>query len=440
MSKTVFVLGAGFNQFLEKRFQVSSSSDNSKLSLNVPSKEVWCSPPMSNNFFEHVLKIESSRFNLMYGIKEEVLNYIEGFFQYTKHDLMTKNFDLEHLFSLLDKQLNEAKEQDNKNLYIRLKKIQRHIVYAFGEVFFELEWQLPEKGREILKKFGEIIYKTNSDVITFNYDCLAERGIELASGEIGQKYKHGRPFYNWSRYANYRVPFTRLRLNGPNYWFGTNGRNEASSFYKNYCEQNYKSNFLKLHGSYNWFKYDEFLLTNPTDKGLIKGDILPVSDKIKSLPESLKNEILCFNADWQWGTNPVWSIHSDKHALEPLIIPPIYNKEKRIQKGIFSELWQIAKKILKNCEEVVFIGYSFPNTDSDAETLFKEALAINKNIKVTIVNPDDSIIENFCVRFNYKLPIQYYKYSGDYIESYEIPGAYDNQSQNILNFKEKTKI
>lgn len=422
MSKTVFVLGAGFNRFLEMKFHLNDSKKKNKLSFYFDSKELTLPPPVSNDFFKYVLRTENSRVQTTYGIKEEVLNYIKKWFNRTKQDLKNRCFDLELFFTFLTSQINEAKEQKNRDLYVELLGIQHHLVHALGTVFFELEWQLPKEGREKLKKFGEIIYKTSSDVITFNYDCLAEVGIETASGETGEKLKNGNPRYNWNRYAAYGTKFTKLRLNGSNYWDGTDGRNEAKAFYKNSFKSTYKSSFIKLHGSYNWFKYSEFLRRTPLKRDILAGKILPpISKETKPLPERLKNEILCFNADWQWGNSPVWSAHSDKYVLEPLIIPPILNKEEKIQQNIFSELWHAAKETMLNCEEIVFIGYSFPDTDFYAKKLFLEVFSINKNIKVTIVNPLKSIRNKFRRLVNYKGPIQYYKYGSDYIENYKFP-------------------
>jgi hypothetical protein len=61
--------------------------------------------------------------------------------------------------------------------------------------FFYLAWRLPIKGINVLKKIGEIIYKSKSDVITFNYDCLVGWAIELSSGRSKLE-KEGEMFLN----------------------------------------------------------------------------------------------------------------------------------------------------------------------------------------------------------------------------------------------------
>jgi len=65
------------------------------------------------------------------------------------------------------------------------------------------------------------------------------------------------------------------------------------------------------------------------------------------------------------------------------------------KKNLFSNQWNIARRKLQQTKKLVFIGYSFPATDSYAEWLFRqinylvedmESLTFTK-IDIEVVNP-----------------------------------------------------
>lgn len=193
---------------------------------------------------------------------------------------------------------------------------------------------------------------------------MAEIGIERASGKSDRKHLEEPPF-NWSRYSAYGIKFTKMRMNcSMGYYGGTRGRNASKKFYANYHNQK-TSKFIKLHGSYNWYRYSNLQYNeDPEIKKLPAEEWAKINNLYvyKKVSEKLKNDVICFNGDWQFGMFPNWS-SADKNVLEPIIIPPILFKEQEIRKSIFQELWNLAKKSLLECEQVIYIGYSFPETD-----------------------------------------------------------------------------
>lgn len=418
MSKIVFVLGAGFNQIIKQNFGIYNDfnkRDIERLGFNygeLKGKSFDLSPPMAKDFFRYALISQFSHGKSWQGITEKVLDYIEKSFNRPRIQLLSENgFDLELFFTFLESKINDAKNINDKGQLLYLEEVRRNLISAIGEIFFNLEWHTPYEGRDLLVKFGQIINYTNSDVITFNYDCLAETGIERASEKSYRKHLEEPPF-NWSRYSAYGIKFTKMRMNcSMGYYGGTRGRNASKKFYANYHNEK-TSKFIKLHGSYNWYRYSNLQYNQDSEINNLY--------VYKKVPEKFKNDIICFNGDWQFGMFPDWS-SADKNVLEPIIIPPILFKEQEIRKSIFQELWNLAKKSLLECEQVIFIGYSFPETDFYTKKLFLEVFSENKNIEVTIVNPDQAIGKKFQELVNFEKSIKTYTNSEEFIKNYEIP-------------------
>lgn len=138
---------------------------------------------------------------------------------------------------------------------------------------------------------------------------------------------------------------------------------------------------LKLHGSANWYiPADEFHTAfgsqHPSDKpyniemaGLIKG-ISPATD----------------------------------HDRCPLIIPPVPNKPIT-EISLFRSLWTRAAEYLAEARNIVICGYSLPETDIIAKSLFKNV----RNMKVTdisIVDPDGATVVKWKNLLNKKVNTQ----------------------------------
>ena len=71
----------------------------------------------------------------------------------------------------------------------------------------------------------------------------------------------------------------------------------------------------------------------------------------------------------------------------PFIIPP--TSRKLIRRGsTMHRLWMLAREQLAFCSRIVFIGYSFPPTDSHSEWLFRQIHFLDEGLpEVIVVNP-----------------------------------------------------
>jgi len=77
------------------------------------------------------------------------------------------------------------------------------------------------------------------------------------------------------------------------------------------------------------------------------------------------------------------------NQLKRFIVPLTFsklNKKSTIQHNILSNIWREASSCLSSCEDLYFIGYSFPKTDAQMKVFMMNALQANKNLrKVTVV-------------------------------------------------------
>jgi hypothetical protein len=114
--------------------------------------------------------------------------------------------------------------------------------------------------------------------------------------------------------------------------------------YPSYTKQDmlgYPVEYLKLHGSFNWFK--------------AKGDDSTVFNS---------NAIYHVNED-----DENYQIHKTD---VPVFIPMAHSKESFLNGSLFNTLWAKANDRLKNSDEIIFIGYGFPFTDMNNFAFFLE--------------------------------------------------------------------
>ena len=81
----------------------------------------------------------------------------------------------------------------------------------------------------------------------------------------------------------------------------------------------------------------------------------------------------------------------------PLIIPPVRRKTYAMFGSLFLDLWLQAEDLLARADEIVVIGYSFPETDTQSIDLFKTAFRRRRDTpRVTILDPKpDRAAEKF---------------------------------------------
>ncbi len=127
----------------------------------------------------------------------------------------------------------------------------------------------------------------------------------------------------------------------------------------------------KLHGSVNWYHADTTIGVKVEDRVVYLFDPEPGGTKSLPLP--------CTE-----GYNP---------PDTPLIIPPSFLKPDLLE--ALKTIWSLAAKAISEANVIVFVGYSFPLSDTEMIYFLARALMDNPHLRdVYIIDPNaDSIIQ-----------------------------------------------
>lgn len=96
-------------------------------------------------------------------------------------------------------------------------------------------------------------------------------------------------------------------------------------------------------------------------------------------------------------TNPTIRVTNDQgiNRLEriPAIVPPVMDKSRHYANTGLALVWNSAHEAIREAQEIVIVGFSFPPTDISCQFLFKSA--IQPGVRVVTVNRDPSIAERY---------------------------------------------
>ena len=199
-------------------------------------------------------------------------------------------------------------------------------------IFEQIEVDAPqvdsEKRNSLIRFFNACSSdKSPSLVISFNYDLLVERLL------------HNSEMLNWQ--TDYMVKL-----------------NQYLDYPIMQSSQWQRLNYLKLHGSFNWFVAPGANRTDLSNVYLVEED-KPSKDLIH-------------------------------HRDIPVYIPMAYVKKEFFEGSLYNILWNMARRYLDQADEVVFIGYSFPKTDIDNLYFF---LNYQQKISEIVILEDESSIK-----------------------------------------------
>lgn len=189
-------------------------------------------------------------------------------------------------------------------------------------------------------------------IITFNYDTLIDEVLARKYKNVGHLYFDSiLPKRNSKSKTKYKYPL-----------------------------------LLKLHGSINW--------------KCIKQEYKTI---FESPPINQRSVTHTYNTSKCHFIREIWvdkKIENPGNEVFPLIIPPIPDKPIT-NVAIFKYLWSYAFEYLTECENLVVSGYSLPETDTLATSLFSKFQ--NTRLKhVTIVDPSPNTVLKWVNLFNRK--------------------------------------
>jgi hypothetical protein len=368
-NETVYVCGAGLNRVLHDRFGNS--------------------PPLANEFLKQFL----SRPNFQGAVYRRrlhlLLEFIGKYWHLTTDQLAREDFDIEEFFTFLRRQFGRAYAADDTRAFRALQSIDIEAKRLIFELLGSYEHFIDASPE--MRLLGELICRSQSDVITLNYDTLLEQSIRSASpfahaSLSPQTGYHDRwvanaltdhdvkgRFKEWHQPLSYYLRFDEVQLIGvPGDFVSVPGK-RLYSFPEN---EPYSWSVLKLHGSLNWFRY------------------LPISNRPPSpyepqiaFPDEKKDAIVLSEEFWSWASVP----ERDGWLLDPIVVPPTLYKDEifgqSLYRRVFEPLWSRAREVLGAARHLVVIGYSFPSTDFHVRELFLTSFADRQLETLSVVNP-----------------------------------------------------
>ena len=197
-----------------------------------------------------------------------------------------------------------------------------------------------------LNKFARMVREQKASIVTFNYDDVLDRALYL-DAQYGIQPPAQHAWHPDGGYGFYCRPSTVCVTDAPTQMDDTN------------------SLVLKLHGSINW--------RSRLGEGA-----------------SLGPAAILHHEDWT--VKKIQFHQPDYNRIEshlepdPFIVPPVLVKAELATHPVLSVVWALAFERLKAAKTVVFIGYSLPETDLAARTLFRESLQRRQGLNVQIVN------------------------------------------------------
>jgi len=306
VTNVVYLLGAGFN-----------------CSVLDPMRNMEA--PLARNFFQVLAKsgrlrdrLDAIRGRLFVDL---LLGEIERYWKLDLEALTQTSFDIEECLTLFESQLADGQSVDRELTL-------RRAAFAMRNLLLMYLGELSSSGyTPVAMQFGHEVLGSAADVLTFNYDTLAEESIASSSG-IGPKPQPGRPqspelyaeavladadldasHFTWKPGLAYGFKFDEvslpvagvlLQIAGDRYYGHPN-----NALYED-------TRVLKLHGSIDWLKYTA-------------GRVLPAEYESQPPGPTPSGIVLERHPDFWMGESPT----RNGWHMEPVVIPPQLYKQFR---------------------------------------------------------------------------------------------------------------
>jgi hypothetical protein len=362
VAQVVFLLGAGFN-----------------CSILDPSHD--SAAPLASNFFQVFLADRRTSLDLFrqHVFVDILLEEIERYWHLDLDGLRTEPFDIEECLTLFESQADDAGHPAAK---VRLLRA----AFALQQMLLGYLAELRYGGHTpTAQQFGSEVLAAGADVLTFNYDSLAEEAIRVASG-IGPKPMppslRTNPIeerrladddldashFKWKPGLALGFQFDEIALPIA----GVSQFVEGARYYAHAENQLYSATrVLKLHGSTDWLRYTDQRRYPPFE-----------GERERQPGRGIVLEPI---PSYRFGETP----SRDVWQMEPIVIPPLLYK--RFDQHPLPTIWETALETLSECHTLVVIGYSFPPTDFRTRRLFLEAFSKPHLRNLVVINPDPAI-------------------------------------------------
>ena len=332
---TLFILGAVASKSITKN--------------NKPNSET--TTPLDFEFTGRIASVESKRNHKW--VNESKKRVIEKFLYHTKFHELGLERAISQQISDLDflKAINPRRGNQNVDPIDYLEDVTHLISYILFKARI--------RDTRILEKFISKYFDYDDPqhcpnrIITFNYDTLID-------SYLLRKFKNPQSVYFDSILHSQNSKKSKIDYSHPI--------------------------ILKLHGSTNW------KCTKTEFKKIFEQNDATIIDKSKTKTYNTEG---CHYIEKIWVDKKLENPGND---IFPLIIPPIPDKPIT-NVSIFRYLWTYAFEYLSECQEVVVSGYSLPDTDSLATSLFSK-FKNTRLKKLTIIDPSPTTVLKWVALFN----------------------------------------
>lgn len=375
----VFVLGAG----------ASKAYDASPTNVRMP---------VAKDFFGTFDRLAIS--GNPWVLQEGILGYISAKGVANPHAYLRSGLDIEAFHSEVEADLTVAlRSSDPIEWYFPLRAY-NELVFLFCSTINEIQNGPSSRSHRTLAR----MLKRDDAVITFNWDTLMDRALAAETcWSVADGYgTTPRCIFDdgWKPVdtpANERIAPLLLKLHGSTNWLtayltpdrrgGMTLTHELDPATLHVFQQStapYACYAGRYMGAYQPMSYGYYPpnLTGIPGLSAPPGEVFVRSrQKVPWKPE---------------GTAP-----NEGLVSMPLIIPPVRRKSYGMFGSLFGGLWERAERLLSVADELVVIGYSFPETDTRSDDLFVRAFMRRDTMpRVILVDPSpDRIADRFRSRF-----------------------------------------
>ncbi|MBU1119452.1 hypothetical protein KKH43_06235 [Patescibacteria group bacterium] len=273
--------------------------------------------------------------------EEEYIQQLFSFWHKYETDVISFNYD-----TLIEKYTQK---------FLKVKKVEtpenkRNAIKTVLIIADEHNKLAQEKEIHIYKKNNiRYIYLKNRSIVTDG--LLSQIHSKLYGETAPEKSSYINPLINKLKEKVtlkdiYQIPIPNVNERVGGLWLNSSRNNSLK--------------LLKLHGSTNW---------------LYSGDENLTGEDIRHIPLDRKSSKISLS------------------GLVRYIIPPVLDKSPFYKNNSLKTQWTKAREALETANDIIIIGYSFPETDLSTRFMIQQALKENKKATIHLVSRPQKVVE-----------------------------------------------
>lgn len=371
--------------------------------------------PIAKDFFQTFRKLAISE--NQWVLIGYIINYLSEYHHISTFEEFDKyGNDIEVIHSEIEQRLKDylKSNEDNEKIFKGIHlcfKAYTELIFLFSSVINEIQ------NGPVSKPHVNLVKTLIADdvIITFNWDTLIDKALKTET--------------NWDCFSGYYLKPLAVYQDQWNKVGKSQTSKEAPLLLKLHGSTNWLTSAPVIEGK-NWMSIQElsrenFFIYESTQKPYSTYDgrymdgyadfsygYYPINLPLKGVP--LPEGYFLTRTILRTGSNPQGETEDIGLNSIPLIIPPVKNKQYDSFGSLFDELWKKGEESLTKADEIIIIGYSFPETDYKSDLLFRHAFSKRSDFpKITIIDPfPENIIDRF--RFGFGIPNENIKVVKEY--------------------------